>query len=271
MSPGLKFMVHEAFPNIDLNTLGAFYYNVNAGAIAQTGMGIQFASIDWDWHDGGTAGMINLLQNYVNSFGVSLNLVYWRAQNTMTWEQALIHQGNLVKNAGFEPNMYSVLNWTEAPGANLPEATPGTFMRAVRQFVNVFLPQPTSTHGLASDQYLLPNEFRLSVDGRFRLTYQGDGNLVLRRTSDNGLLWNAQTQLQVTWPYVAGGAWMQGVDGNFVVYKYNTGTAQYEYGGFSSSNPYVSRPGSYLIVQSDGNVVVYYGKTAVWSTNTAWY
>jgi hypothetical protein len=117
------------------------------------------------------------LKSYVNSIGLPLSILHWRANAGMAWEQALIHQGNLLRNAGIIPQMYGVLNFTNAPAQNLPESTPGTFMRALREFANVFLPRSTSAFGLASNEYLLPNQGKNSVDNRFRLLYQGDGNL----------------------------------------------------------------------------------------------
>jgi hypothetical protein len=184
LAPGLKFMLHEAYPHLPITTIANFYAQVHQGAINATGLGVQYASLDWDWNDTlqGTPMYVFLdqiasLKSYVNSIGLPLSILHWRANAGMAWEQALIHQGNLLRNAGIIPQMYGVLNFTNAPAQNLPESTPGTFMRALREFANVFLPRSTSAFGLASNEYLLPNQGKNSVDNRFRLLYQGDGNL----------------------------------------------------------------------------------------------
>lgn len=56
-APGLKFILHEAYPHLSATTVAQFYAAVHYGAINQTGMGIQFASLDWDWNaPQGTSG-----------------------------------------------------------------------------------------------------------------------------------------------------------------------------------------------------------------------
>lgn len=89
---------------------------------------------------------------------------------------------------------------------------------------------------------LNPGQSSLSKDGRFRLTYQTDGNLVFYRW-DGVPLWASWTN-----GTSAGHAIMQ-ADGNFVVY--DAGSTPVWYSATSGN------PGAYLITQSDGNVVVY--------------
>ncbi|MEK6630718.1 MAG: hypothetical protein AABY89_08285, partial [Acidobacteriota bacterium] len=101
----------------------------------------------------------------------------------------------------------------------------------------------TSTYGLRANESLYPNESRTSIDGRFTLIYQGDGNLVLYYGSS--ALWASNTS--GTTP---GRAIMQG-DGNLVVYD-ASGTAVWSSGTYGS-------PGAYFVVQSDGNLVIYSG------------
>src|SRR5262245_1067022 len=113
--------------------------------------------------------------------------------------------------------------------------------------LTVSKPSDTTNPG----DFLLPGQFRQSADGRFRLVYQVDGNLVLYQGWNP--LWDSRTQS--TNP---GFAVMQG-DGNFVVYD-STGPVWWSGTG---------TPGAFLVVQNDGNMVIYsaFG-SPLWATNT---
>jgi hypothetical protein len=108
-------------------------------------------------------------------------------------------------------------------------------------------------------EVLYPDHMISSANGRFRLTYQYDGNLVLYdgRTP----LWASGTNGQPV-----GACVMQG-DGNLVIYGpkdiFNpNGKPIWDSGTWQS-------PGSTLVVQDDGNVVIYRPDgTPVWATNT---
>lgn len=103
---------------------------------------------------------------------------------------------------------------------------------------------------LLSGESLYPGDGRTSTSGQYRLTYQGDGNLVLY--SYGSPIWASDTQ-----GTAAGHAAMQG-DGNFVVYD-ASGTPLRHSGTYWS-------PGANLLVQDDGNVVIYSaGGAAIWS------
>ena len=103
---------------------------------------------------------------------------------------------------------------------------------------------------LQPGEQLSPGQTRTSPDGRFELSYQGDGNLVLYRMSDGYPLWATHT-------YAPGVVEMQH-DGNLVIYAsggsaiWSAGTAGY--------------PGARLAVQSDSNLVIYdYYGFPIWS------
>jgi len=115
--------------------------------------------------------------------------------------------------------------------------------------------KPTAPDGRdALPPQLNPGDGIRSTDGRFRLIYQGDGNLVLY--DENGTaLWSSGTA-----GVQPGRAVMQG-DGNLVIYNaageavWSSGTAEH--------------PGARLIVQRDGNVVIYdSADVALWWTGT---
>jgi hypothetical protein len=87
---------------------------------------------------------------------------------------------------------------------------------------------------------------------------------VLYRTHDpnNPATWQWLWQTNTN-GHPAGGAWMQGADGNFVVYDYVGGN--YVFSGWASNTSSAANAGAYLVVQSDGNVVIYRGLTPIWS------
>ena len=116
-------------------------------------------------------------------------------------------------------------------------------------------PPNPSCGGLPSGGVLGTDQTMPSCDGRFRLTMQLDGNLVLYQGSTP--IWASNT-------YGSGGgnrAVMQ-QDGNFVVYT-SDGRAVW---ASSSSFGY---NGATLSVQNDGNMVIYStGGAPVWHSNT---
>lgn len=98
---------------------------------------------------------------------------------------------------------------------------------------------------------LLAGESLTSVDGRYELAYQTDGNLVLYDAATGVALWWTGTVNEVP-----GEAVMQG-DGNFVVYN-ALGTPVWWSGTVGYEN-------AFLIVQDDANLVVYApGEVPVW-------
>ena len=115
------------------------------------------------------------------------------------------------------------------------------------------VPRQYSDTIMNSGDFLLPGQSRQSGDGRFRLVYQVDGNLVLYQGSNP--LWAT-----ATYGTTPGFVSMQ-TDGNFVVYD-STGRPVW------ASNTW-GRPGAGLMVQDDGNTVIYStGSSPLWATNT---
>jgi hypothetical protein len=108
---------------------------------------------------------------------------------------------------------------------------------------NDFLPRPDDPGALAHSRSLAPNQTLTSSDGSYQLTYQGDGNLVLTNAAGEPLWWE---------PGAVGDpieAKMQ-EDANFVVRA--NGCI------WSTRTNDADKRGSYLVVQNDGNVVVYF-------------
>jgi hypothetical protein len=104
-------------------------------------------------------------------------------------------------------------------------------------------PAPTARNVLAAGARMTPGQSLSSLDGRFRLLYQGDGNLVLYDDALQSPVWWSGTNGRS-----AGLVGMQG-DGNLVIYDaavtplWMTGTA--------------ANASARLVLQSDGNLVVY--------------
>lgn len=112
---------------------------------------------------------------------------------------------------------------------------------------------PTTCGRIDPGQGLGPGTSAASCNGRYLLTLQGDGNLVLAET---GIArWSSATNGKNGWAVV-----MQG-DGNFVLYGpsaaplWATGTD--------------GAAGAWLAVQDDGDLVVYQNGTARWRSGTA--
>ena len=105
-----------------------------------------------------------------------------------------------------------------------------------------------------SARRLLPGESFQSSSGRFRLTYQTDGDLAFFDDGTRTRLWASNTA------GTAPGQALLQTDGNFVVYdasgvgRWSSGTA--------------GNPNAYLAVQDDGNLVIYRSDgQPVWNRN----
>ena len=121
--------------------------------------------------------------------------------------------------------------------------------------VNILYATPAAGDDMASWEMLAPEQSVKSGSGAYELKYQGDGNLVLYRTSNGAALWASNTN------GTAAGACIMQPDGNLVIYKPD--------GAPIWASNTAGRWGSHLSVQNDGNVVIYTsGGQAVWATNT---
>src|SRR5215217_3796228 len=110
---------------------------------------------------------------------------------------------------------------------------------------------------LNPDEQLATNQSITSNNGRFRLTLQADGNLVLYSVSDHRALWSSGTQ-----GFAVSLRLIMQSDGNLVIYGPGPG-------GQSVWVSDTGVPGSRLVVQDDGNVVIYRPDgMPVWATDT---
>jgi hypothetical protein len=168
--------------------------------------------------------------------------------NGMPDSSKLGRLGQLAVDAGFpwvkfEDNLPHVHVSVPKPPGGFPEAPPRP-------------PGPAAANDVIQpNETLRADAFIRSADGRFRLHYQNDRNLVLYRDPDAVALW--ATGLK---PGGLGECIMQS-DGNLVVYN-GQGNPVWASGT-------VGNPGSRLVVQNDGNVVIYRPDGApIWATNT---
>jgi len=112
--------------------------------------------------------------------------------------------------------------------------------------------QQGGTGGMQSGQSIAQPGSVKSLDGRFNLVLQTDGNLVLYYEG-HGALWSTSTN-------GAGHTLAMQTDGNLVLYNAASQAVW-------NSKTY-GHPGATLSVQNDGNLVVYGGSTPLWSSNT---
>jgi len=147
--PGVGIILQEAYPHQDAATLKAFVREVDRGAEALTGLGIQYVQLDHDWLRGGSGRDIAAIQDSARSDGVRFGVIFWRADPALAWEEALMKQAALYKGFrrnGVSPDMYAVINWTGTPEVTVPEWTVEgrqTFLQAVRRFVMEQVPPVT--------------------------------------------------------------------------------------------------------------------------------
>jgi hypothetical protein len=109
----------------------------------------------------------------------------------------------------------------------------------------------TDPHGLSPGESLKPGEDRKSRNGRFKLSLQLDGNLVLY---DNGsAYWASGTHGRAVSKLL-----MQ-CDGNLVLYGYHKPI-------WASGTD--GQPHARLVLQDDGNLVIYRPNAPVWASHT---
>ena len=104
-------------------------------------------------------------------------------------------------------------------------------------------PSPTARNVLAAGARMTPGQSLISPDGRYRLLYQGDGNLVLYDDALQTPVWWSGTNGRS-----AGLVGMQG-DGNLVIYDASV-TPLWMSGTAANAS-------ARLVLQTDGNLVVY--------------
>jgi hypothetical protein len=121
-------------------------------------------------------------------------------------------------------------------------------------------PQPSPANLLLAGQSLFVGQMLVSPNGTFQLVLQSDGNLVLSQVSPNLALWSSQTAGQPSYVLT-----MQ-TDGNLVLYDQAT-PPNALWNSQTSSQGATPPFGAYLLLQDDGNLVVY---TALpcWSAGT---
>jgi hypothetical protein len=118
-------------------------------------------------------------------------------------------------------------------------------------------PQPIPANLLRAGQSLSVGQMLVSHNDNFQLVLQPDGNLVLSQLSPNFVLWTSQTAGQLSAVLT-----MQ-PDGNLVLYDQATPPNvlwSSQTSGHEGAFPF----GPYLLLQNDGNLVVY-TETPCWS------
>lgn len=111
----------------------------------------------------------------------------------------------------------------------------------------------------SDDTYWELNQVLVSKDGRYRMAFQDDGNLVVYKMGgrNNCLqhLFDSQTDGKNAYRL------RFQTDGNLVIYDRRSN------GIWSSKTE--GHPNATLVMQTDGNLVIYDNGRGIWSTNTA--
>jgi|SRR5580704_524011 hypothetical protein len=98
-----------------------------------------------------------------------------------------------------------------------------------------------------------------SNDGRYRVVFQTDGNVVLYETGTGRAIWATNTPGSQAQQFI-----MQ-TDGNLVLYA---GTSTQPSAALWAAGTQ-GHPGTFAILQDDGNFVLYSGSQALWSSRSS--
>ncbi|MGE0394925.1 MAG: bulb-type lectin domain-containing protein [Vicinamibacterales bacterium] len=115
--------------------------------------------------------------------------------------------------------------------------------------------QVTPTDRMASLESLPPSGYIVSPNGRYRLTYQSDGNLVLSDDVEQVVVWSTETVGR------AGDLTIQ-ADGNLVM---RDAAGQVVWATYTTEPRVLTR----LVLQDDGNLVLSAGTRVLWDSKSA--
>lgn len=250
--PGARIVDVEPFPAQDSRALGAW---IDAIACCDGKAAVDYIEIDHDWARTLDLDALAALKDRAHAAGLGFGLILWGASvassfDDQGWFDAVTFQAHAYRSRGLIADLYDYSSWLEGPGTIVPDDRPLTFMYAINKVIaNGDIVYPS----LDAGQVLTPEQSVSSPDGRFELTYQRDGNLVLHG-SDGVRVWSSETE-----GATAGRAVME-TNGDVVVYDAD--------GSEVWSSGTASHPGSYLIVQNDGHLAVYApGYVALWTSD----
>jgi hypothetical protein len=258
-------LVRSNFTGIEITSVEAYPYN-SAALLNEWMSGLTSAcqdlgtqppdqlEIDHDHNAGGSMTGLASMRLYAHSLGWSFSYIFGSPVYPYpTWASSAMAAGDDLRVAGIVPDLYTFESWENSdPWYTVPEFGPSTFMGTVDSFLYAGDFAGTVYRGgsggtrILPDQYIYANEPVFSSNGECFLIYQGDGNLVLYRSSDWTALWHSGT-----WGTSVGFAVMQG-DGNFVLYNANSVPV-------FATNTY-GHPGAYMVVWD-------YFRLALYDTN----
>jgi hypothetical protein len=248
--PDARIVDIEPFP-AQGRALGAW---IDAIACCGGKPAVDYIEIDHDWARALDVEPLVALKERAHAAGLGFGLVLWGASvatsfDDQRWFEAVTTQATAYRSKALVADLYDYSSWLEGPGTIVPEDRPYTFMNVMKTIIargDIVYPS------LDAGQVLLPEQSVTSPDGRFKLIYQRDGDLVLDGP-DRVRVWSSGTEGET-----AGRAVME-ADGDFVVYDadglevWSAGT-----GG---------HPGAYVVVQNDGYVAVYApGYVQLWTS-----
>lgn len=115
------------------------------------------------------------------------------------------------------------------------------------------------SRGLTVNQIISTNGWIESINGKYTLSLQSDGNLVIYNNVTGAPIWSTETQNKFKFPFELkvqqdSNLVLRDAESN-IMWSSGTGTAQ--------------QFPVYLVVEDSGNVVLYSNSVAVWQSNTA--
>lgn len=189
------------------------------------------------------------------------NLVEYGNGRALWWTStsspgaALVVQtdGNVVIYSTAGAALWNTGTWWAGPGGALALLDDGSVAMTASSGSTAWSNRAPGSDTMTAGAWLLPGQYLHDASGAHVLTMQGDGNLVLYR---RGVArWSSGT-----WGRPGARAVLQG-DGNVVVYDLN-GVARW------SSRTNGSGASDRLVMQTDGNLVLYGPTRALWATWT---
>jgi hypothetical protein len=249
--PGVPIVDIEPFPAQDASSLAAW---IDSLACCDGKPAVDYIEVDHDWARGLDVAPLVALKDRAHAAGLGFGLILWGASvatsfDEQRWFEAVTSQASAYRSQGLIADLYDYSSWLEGPSMIVPDDKPFTFMYAVSKVIaNGDIVYPS----LDAGQALTPDQSVSSPDGKYRLVYQREGDLVLYGP-DRTRVWSSETLGET-----AGRAIME-AGGGLVVYDadgsevWTAGT-----GG---------HPGAYVVVENDGRVAIYApGHVRLWAS-----
>jgi hypothetical protein len=231
-----------------LRSSGRFAFSIVGRRCADTGRAFAHEighnlGAHHDWYTTDEAGAFSYAKGFVSLSGRYLDIMAYfsrcRAAN-VACAQVLFFANPAMSHNGYTAGVPAGTSTACVSGDVSHLACDADVVQAFSQMAPLVARYRDSQSSLARRQ-ILPGRSMLSESGRYRLTYQADGNLVLVDTQGDVRLWATDTAGISPGQVVMHGNLVMLDAAGAVVWASGTG----------------GNPGAFLVVQDDGNVVIY--------------